>query len=70
MWCRPATVALIGSLALELPYAASVALKRHTHTHTHTKSKVLTPAWDGNNYTKLEGFLETLVDHEDGDLGP
>ena len=68
MWCRPATVALIGSLALELPYAASVALKRHTHTHK--KSKVLTPAWDGNNYTKLEGFLETLVDHEDGDLGP
>ena len=27
LWCRPATVALIGPLAWEPPYATSVALK-------------------------------------------
>ena len=28
LWCRPAAVALIGSLAWELPHAAVVALKK------------------------------------------
>ena len=44
LWGRPAAVApaLIRPLAWEPPYAALVALKRHTHTHTDTgKKKVL-----------------------------
>ena len=28
LWCRPAAIASIGSLALESPYAVDVALKR------------------------------------------
>ena len=37
LWCRPVATAPIWSLVWEPPYAASVALKRHTHTHTHTQ---------------------------------
>ena len=36
-WRRPAAIALIGPLAWEPPYAAGVALKRHTHTQKKKK---------------------------------
>ena len=39
LWCRPAAVAPIRSLAWELPYAAGAALKRQTKTNTHTKKQ-------------------------------
>ena len=34
LWCRPSTVALIRSLAWELPYAAGAALKRQKTNKT------------------------------------
>ena len=39
LWCRPATVALIGPLAWEPPYAMSVALKSKKQKAKNKKQK-------------------------------
>ena len=38
LWCRLATVALIRSLAWELPYAMGVALKKRNNNNNKTKN--------------------------------
>ena len=39
LWCRPAAVAPITTLAWEPPYPIDVALKRHTHTNLFSYSR-------------------------------
>ena len=39
LWCRPAAVAPIGPLALELPYALGAALKSKNKNKNKTKQK-------------------------------
>ena len=54
LWCKPAAVALIGTLAWELPYAAGVALKK--------KNFFSTPFHD-KNYHKT-GNRRKLPQHD------
>ena len=55
LWCRPAATAPIQPLAWELPYAAGVALKKHTHTHTKVLqwTEIIPSLFFGHNRIKL-----------------